>query len=142
MTPSGPTPAGPPKTVHPVQQAVVFIGLAVCLLALPVVLLLGGPLWGWIVGTLIWCANWGAQQLADRIAYSSDNAVMAVGVAGISRMARAFAVFLILMVIGLRVSEEVALTAGGVFLAAFTLDLMGRTLSFQVGKKMKSEGAE
>lgn len=140
MTPSGPPPADGPPPVHRVQAAVVFIGLAVCALALPVVVLLDGPVWGWILGTLLWCANWGAQRLADRIAYGSDNAVMAVGVAGISRMARAFAVFLVLMLIGLKVSEEVALTAGGVFIAAFTLDLMGRTLSFQVARKSGGKG--
>ena len=44
------------------------------------------------------------------------------------------------MLVGLKVSEEVALAAGGVFIAAFTLDLMGRTLSFQVGRKSGGKG--
>jgi hypothetical protein len=129
-----------PPGVRPVQVAVAFIGLAVCVVALPVVIALDGPVWGWILGTALWCANWGAQRLADRIAYSAENPVMAVGVAGISRMARAFAVFLILMLVGLKVSEPVALTAGGVFVAAFTLDLMGRTLSFQTTRKSGGNG--
>jgi hypothetical protein len=127
--------------VRPFQVAVAYIGLAVCVLAFPVVLLLDGTFWGWALGVVLWYANWGAQRLSDRIAYSAENPVMAVGVAGITRMARAFAVFLILMLVGLKVSEDAALAAGGVFVAAFTLDLLGRTLSFQMTKRSWSGGA-
>jgi len=136
------TPSVLPSGVRPLTVAVAFIGLAACLVALPVVIVLDGPVWGWVLGTALWSANWGAQRLSDRIAYSAENPVMAVGVAGISRMARAFAVFLILMLVGLKVSEPAALAAGGVFVAAFTLDLLGRTLTFQATRRSDRGGGE
>ena len=43
----------------------------------------------------------------------------------------------ILFVVALRFSERAGLTAAGVFLVAFTLDLMGRTLLFSLRERAR-----
>jgi hypothetical protein len=69
-------------------------------------------------------------------------ATAAVGVSGVSFIARAWLVALVLFVVALRFSETVGLTAAGVFLAAFTCDLGGRTILFSIQQKMRKAAEE
>jgi hypothetical protein len=62
-----------------------------------------------------------------------------VGVSGISFIARAWMVAIVLFVVALRFSEVVALTAAGVFLAAFTLDLAGRALQYGLSQQQQQQ---
>jgi hypothetical protein len=126
------------RSVHLVTAS---IGYAICLLALPVVLVLDGPVGGWVLALGLWSLNWGAQVLTGRVARVAESPALAVGVTGISSIARAFVVFILLMAVGLKVSEEVALTGGAVFAVAFTFDLMGRTLTYSVRQKLPGGGA-
>ena len=105
------------------------LGTVVAVIALPLVLLAGGPLSGWLLGMGLWIGNWSLQLLTTKVSLTAS-ATTAVGVTGISLMARAWITAIILFIIALRVSETIALTAAFVFLAAFTFDLMGRALLF------------
>lgn len=114
------------------------IGLIVAVLSLPVVLLMGGPLNGWVVGVALWSANWGLQLLTAKLAMNSTPTA-AVGMSGVSFISRAWLVAIILFVIALRYDEEIGLTAGGVFLVAFTCDLAGRTMLFALRQKVPQD---
>lgn len=134
MTP--PAPSGEAQTA---RLALAGIGFVVCLLALPVVLVFDGSISGWVIGAVLWTVNWVAMTWLGRIAARMESPVHAVGLSGISSMGRAFLIFLLLMVVGLKGSDTAALTAGGVFLAAFTFDLIGRTATFQFNKAKNKE---
>lgn len=132
MTVASPT----QSAVRPLVFAASAIGLIVGGLSLPVVLFAGGPLTGWVLAMVLWALNWGAQLAVGRLAVDMP-ATMAVGVSGISFIGRAWLTAIILFVVALKYSEPVGLTAAGVFLAAYTFDLMGRTLLFTVREKTR-----
>lgn len=115
-----------------------LLGLAGLVVALPIVLLAGAPLWGWMLGAGLWLANWSVQLLTGRISLRIS-APAAVGVSGISFMARAWLVAILLFVVALRFSQEAALAAAGVFLAAFTFDLVGRAILFGLTQQRRDE---
>jgi len=135
------TPPSPTPGASRARLALAGIGFVVCLLALPVVLVLDGTIGGWVLGLVLWTVNWTVMILVGRVAAAAESPVMAVGLAGITSMGRAFAIFLVLMLVGLKVSREAALTAGGVFIAAFTFDLIARTATFQMTKSATKEDA-
>jgi len=103
--------------------------------SLPVVLLLGGPAGGWTLGVLLWVLNWAGQIFTGRAARNISS-VAAVGMSGISFISRAWITAIILFIVALKYSEAVGLTAAGIFLVAFTLDLMGRTILFATSQKI------
>jgi hypothetical protein len=102
------------------------IGLIVGVLTLPVVLVAGGHWSGWFIGFVLWCINWGIANAAAKWSFGLS-ATAAVGMSGVSFIARAWLTALVLFVIALRYSEEAGLTAAGVFITCFTFDLLGRT---------------
>lgn len=121
-----------------VPSAVAFvastIGIIVAVLALPVVLLLGGPAEGWMLGVVLWCVNWAGHIFTAKAAQRTS-AVAAVGMSGVSFISRAWLTAIILFIVALKYSETVGLTAAAVFLVAFTCDLMGRTILFATTQK-------
>ncbi len=96
------------------------------LLALPVVLLAGGDWSGWFIGYVLWIINWGIANAMAKYSFGMS-ATAAVGMSGVSFIARAWLTALVLFVIALRYSEEAGLIAAGVFITCFTFDLLGRT---------------
>ena len=96
------------------------------LLTLPVVLIAGGEWSGWLIGFILWCVNWGISNATARWSFGLSSTA-AVGMSGVSFIARAWLTALVLFVIALRYSEEAGLTAAGVFITCFTFDLLGRT---------------
>jgi hypothetical protein len=82
-----------------------------------------------VLGTVLWIINW-AVALATARRVMNASPTTAVSVSGVSFVARAWMVALVLFVVALRYSEEAGLAAAGVFLAAFTFDLLGRTLIY------------
>jgi len=129
----------------PKEGALPFIaavlGTVVAVVALPIVLLAAGPFSGWLLGIGLWLGNWSLSLFTSKVSLSTSPTA-AVGVAGISLMARAWITAIILFVVALRVSEDMAITAAFVFLAAFTFDLMGRALLFAMNeRKNPSTGA-
>jgi len=112
-----------------VQIIATVASIAACLVALPVVLILGKPLNGWVLGTALWLANWSVQLATGKHALRMSQTA-AVAVTGISFVIRAWTVAGVLFITALRFSQPVALVAAGVFLVAFTADLLGRGLAF------------
>ena len=133
------TPTAQKGDARTARLALAGIGFVICVLALPLVLVFDGPIAGWVIGTALWTLNWLVMTWIGRVAAQLDSPVHSVGLAGISSMGRAFMIFLLLMIVGLKIGSAVALTAGGVFLAAFTFDLIGRTATFQFAKAEKRE---
>ena len=136
MTTAAPAPTS--STPRPVTAIASGIGLIVAVLCLPVVLILGGPLNGWVVGVLLWGANWWLQLLTAKLALNSSPTA-AVGMSGISFISRAWLTAIILFVIALKYDEQIGLTAAGVFLVAFTCDLAGRTALFAMNNRIKKD---
>lgn len=116
------------------------IGLVVGILALPVVLLAGGGIGGWSIGFVLWCVNWGVAIATARWSLGLS-ATAAVGMSGVSFIARAWLIAIVLFVIALRYSEEAGLTAAGVFITCFTFDLLGRTMLY-ASRQRSPEPAE
>jgi hypothetical protein len=110
------------------------IGLIVAVLTLPIVLLAGGPLNGWVLGVVLWSANWSLQLLTGKLALNVSPTA-AVGLAGVSFISRAWLVAIVLFVIALGYDEQIGLTAAAVFLVAFTFDLAGRTVLFALRQR-------
>lgn len=108
--------------------------LVACLVALPIVLVLGGPLNGWVLGSALWIANWSVQLVTAKHALKMGQTA-AVGITGISFIIRAWTVAGVLFITALRFDETVALVGAAVFLAAFTADLLGRGMAFAVREK-------
>ena len=119
---------------RPLIAIISAIGIIVAVLTLPVVLLAGGPLNGWVLGVVLWAANWSLQLVTAKLLVHTTPTA-AVGLAGVSFIARAWLVAIILFVIALNYDEQIGLTAGVVFLVAFTCDLVGRTILFALRQK-------
>ena len=131
-------PATTSSTPRPVTAIASGIGIIVAVLTLPFVLLMGGPLNGWILGVALWSANWWLQLLTGRLV-ADANPTTAVGLAGLSFISRAWLTAIILFVIALRYDEEIGLTAGVIFLVAFTCDLGGRTVLYAINQRARSD---
>ena len=115
--------------------------LLACLVALPLILVLGGPLNGWVLGTALWIANWAVQLTTAKHAMKMGQTA-AVGVTGISFIIRAWTVAGDLFITALRFDETVALVGAAVFLAAFTFDLLGRAIAFGAREKANAPAGE
>ena len=133
---SAAAPAPVPVRANPTEFVLAILGFIVLLLALPVVLLLDGPMGGWLLGAALFAGSWFAQRFITKVSEGLDP-TQAVGLTGISSIGRAVVVVMILFVVALKVDETVGLVAGGVFAAAFTFDLMGRTTLFAIREKQR-----
>ena len=131
-------PATPSSTPRPVTAIASGIGLIVAFLCLPFVLVMGGPLNGWILGVVLWSANWWLQLWTAKLV-TDANPTTAVGLVGLSFIARAWLTAIILFVIALRYDETIGLVAGVVFLVAFTCDLGGRTVLYAINQRARSD---
>ncbi len=129
------------RASRPLIFAISTIGLVVVLLALPVVVALGGPVEGWLLGAGLWILNWAGQLFIGRFAVGL-RPTAAVGVAGISFIARAWIVAIVLFVFALQVSETAGLVAAGVFLFAFTFDLLGRSVLHALSQRESGDLTE
>jgi hypothetical protein len=136
--PVPPVSAPAPTPPRPLTFIASAAGLIAAILCLPVVLLAGGPLNGWIVGVALWSANWALQIFTGRIAINSTPTA-AVGLSGISFISRAWLTAIILFVIALQYDKTVGLAAAGVFLVAFTCDLVGRTTLFVMAQNARKD---
>jgi hypothetical protein len=128
-----------PRETRPLAFVVSTLGLIVAFLSLPIVLLAGGPVAGWALGFGLLAANWVGQLVMTKMAMGMTP-TMAVGLSGVSFIARAWFIAAILFIVALRFDETAGLTAAGVFLAGFTFDLMGRTLLFAMNERARKQG--
>lgn len=135
------TPGAEPLPKGPRTFLLSAIGMVVAILTLPVVLLSGGPFEGWLIGVALWGANWGAALWMSK-ASSGMSAPYAVGLSGASFIARAWMIAIVLFVVALTYDRVAGLVAAGVFLAAFTFDLVGRTALFAARQKHREGTAQ
>ena len=126
-----PASAEAPRRVMVIATAASILAAVV---ALPVVLALGGPLNGWVLGTALLIANWAVQLFTAKHAMKMGQTA-AVGVTGISFIIRAWTVAGVLFITALRFDETVAVVGAAVFLTAFTADLLGRAIAFAAREK-------
>ena len=111
------------STPRPVPRRLVPVlaGAAVVALALPVFLVAGWPLRGWVLGAVLWIAAQALGLLLARLPLGADN-LAAAGVLGIGMMFRPVAV----MVVAIAVAAEDAtlgVAAAVVYALAYTLEL-------------------
>lgn len=131
----------PQASAKGLEFILAILGFIAIALALPFVALLDGPHLGWLLGTVLFIGSFAAQRFIGRVSQGMDP-THAVGLAGISSIGRAMVTVMILFVIALKVDETVGLVAGAVFAAAFTFDLMGRTLIFAIREKERKAARE
>ena len=118
------------STPRPVPRRLVPVlaGAAVVALALPVFLVAGWPLRGWVLGAVLWIAAQALGLLLARLPLGADN-LAAAGVLGIGMMFRPVAV----MVVAIAVAAEDAtlgVAAAVVYALAYTLELAVALLAY------------
>jgi hypothetical protein len=111
------------STPRPVPGSAMPIvaGGALVALALPVFLVAGFPLAGWVLAAVLWVAGQVLALLLARLQPGADN-LAASGVVGIGRMVRVIAIGAVLAIVASR-DGETALAAALVFAFAYTLEL-------------------
>jgi hypothetical protein len=96
-------------------------GGALVALALPIFLVAGFPLAGWVLAAVLWVAGQALGLLLARLQPGADN-LAASGVVGIGRMVRVIAVGVVLAIVASR-DGETALAAALLFALAYTVEL-------------------
>ncbi len=118
-----------------------WLGFLAALLALPLFLVAGWPLAGWALGAALFAINRGAAVATDHLARGKMQ-VTAVGITGVSFMARAWVIFGFLFVFAKTVDEHVGVVAAVAFLAFFTVDTLARTLAHVAGGGTRTPGPD
>ncbi len=126
------------REMRPIVFIASTLGLLAAFLALPVVIIAGGSIAGWALGLGLWLGNWLVQLGMAKVSLGLAPTT-AVGISGVSFIARAWLIAIILFIVAARFDRTAGLTAAGVFLAAFTFDLMGRTLLFTVNERARKQ---
>jgi hypothetical protein len=124
---SAASPVASASVARPLQVVLSLFGFMVLLLALPFVLLLDGSIGSWLFGAGLFVLSFTLALAINKVADQLDD-VQAIGLIGIGSIIRALFIFGILFVVAYKVDRELALIASGVFAAAFTADLLGRTM--------------
>ncbi len=96
-------------------------GGLVLAVALPVFVVAGWPLAGWVLGALLWTAAQALGLLLARLRTGADN-LAASGVVGIGMTFRAVAVGVVLIAVA-ATDGTLALAAGLLYALAYTLEL-------------------
>jgi hypothetical protein len=129
-------PAPPPTTL----QNVVLANLAVpiALLALPVILATGHPFSSWSIATGLWLVNRLIQQGVNRFIIGLPQTI-AVGVAGVTFISRAWGVLIALVLAVHFAGREVAVPAAILFAVLYTCDMVARGVFYANSRRMHME---
>jgi hypothetical protein len=98
------------------------LDLVVAALALPLFLLTGLPLVGWITGAGVYVVQRAIASYASRHAHAADDPRTVVGTMAGSMIGRGWLVALTIFAVGLLVSEDAGLSAAVLFLSLFTIN--------------------
>jgi hypothetical protein len=123
---SAASPVATASVARPLQVVLSLFGFMVLVLTLPFVLLLDGSFGSWLFGAGLFVLSFTLAFAINKVADQLDD-VQAIGLIGIGSIIRALFIFGILFVVAYKVDRELAL-GSGVFAAAFTADLLGRTM--------------
>jgi hypothetical protein len=95
--------------------------LVLLALALPIFLLAGLPVLGWVTAAVVWAMWRGIGTLSDRRAAASSDPRTTVGIAAGSMIGRGWLLGLILLGAGLATEDDVGLSAALLVLLLFTV---------------------
>lgn len=98
-----------------------YLDLVVALLVLPLFLLAGWPLAGWLTGAGTYAAQRAIGEYTARRAAASDDARTTVGLMAGSMIGRGWLVALTIFAVGVTVGDEAGLAAAVLFIALFTV---------------------
>ena len=111
------------STPRPIPGRLVPVaaGAGVILLALPVFVVAGWPLRGWLLGAVLWIVAQALGLLLARLPLGADN-VAAAGVVGIGMMFRPVAVMVVAIAVAAS-DATLGLAAALLYALAYTLEL-------------------
>ncbi len=98
-----------------------YLDIVVLALALPVFLLAGFPLAGWLAGSGAWVAQRLLRDALERRARASEDIRTVAGLTAGSMIARGWLVALTVFVVGVSTSNETGLAAAVLVIALFTV---------------------
>lgn len=105
----------------PSRLAPTIAGGTIIALALPIFLVTGWPLQGWLLGAILWAASEIVAAVLTRLPTDPDN-LAAAGMRGIGTTSRALLVGIVLVVVTVS-NEPVGLSAAVLYAIAFTAEL-------------------
>lgn len=105
----------------PSRLAPTIAGGAIIALALPVFLVAGWPLQGWLLAAVLWVASEIVALLLARLPDSPDN-LAAAGMRGLGTTSRALLVGVVLVIVTVS-NETVGIAAAILYAIAFTAEL-------------------
>ncbi|HVM69003.1 MAG TPA: hypothetical protein VM204_04120 [Gaiellaceae bacterium] len=112
----------------------VLAGSGAVLLALPVFLLAGFPVVGWLVGAGCWAAAQAVGLLLARLPLGADN-LAASGVVGFGMMVRAVTVLVALIALA-TAEPALALAAALVYATGYTVELVLGIVLYASGERL------
>jgi hypothetical protein len=117
-------------TPHPIPGRLVpaLAGAAVVALALPVFVVAGWPLRGWLLGATLWLAAQALGMLLARVPLGADN-LAAAGVAGIGMMFRPVAVMVVAIAVAAQ-DAPLGVAAALVYALAYSVELALSLLTY------------
>jgi hypothetical protein len=118
MSESMPKAVGTADPLAPVR----YMDVALVVLAAPFVILLGGPVLGYVVGATVWIAQRLLEAVLDRAARRSD-VRRAIGIKVASMIGRTWLIGVGILAVGLAAEREDGFTAAIVCLTAYTVHL-------------------
>jgi hypothetical protein len=129
-------PASPPSTL----QNVVLANLAVpiALIALPVFLAMGQEFNSWAIASGLWLANRLIQQGVNRFIIGLPQTV-AMGVAGVTFISRAWGVLIALVLVVHFAGRDVAVPAAILFAVLYTCDMVARGVFYANSRRQHVE---
>ena len=129
-------PAPPPNTL----QNVVLANLAVpvALLALPIFLATDRPFNAWAIGAGLWLVNRLIQQGVNRFIIGLPQTV-AMGVAGVTFISRAWGMLIALVLTEHFAGREVAIPAAILFAVLYTCDMVARGVFYANSRRQDVE---
>lgn len=98
-----------------------YLDLALAAIALPVFLIAGLPLGGWITGAGLYVLQRGIGEYTTRRAAASQDARTTVGLLAGSMIGRGWLVALTIFAVGAAAGSKVGLSAAVLFIALFTV---------------------
>lgn len=109
------------------------LDLALVALALPVFLIAGLPVLGWVTAVVVWALWRGIGTFSDRRAASATDPREVAGIAAGSMIGRGWLLGLILLGAGLLAGHDVGLSAAVLVLALFTVHFTFKLIASSAG---------
>ena len=122
------TPRPMPNRFWPAVAAVIFIGLA-----LPVYLVAGWPVSGWVLAAVLWIVGEALAFALARLPLGLDN-LAASGMVAIGMTVRVIGVMVVLIAITVA-DKRLGVAAALLYIAAYTVELMTSLVSYFGGSR-------